>query len=205
MLPEPPSHDNQPTQASQCWRASLLLRNAGTAPSNFAVTQFRSFVTPRKLISTQRGKVWLRGRDCWLEPHGTSLDYLNPLWSAFPGEGIVCSLHALHHLSLREEVLLCLFRPPFSILLNLTRACAQIRMRTHVCKSTHFSVTHILFPSFSAPLLFFSPSIFPLTSTHTNSFSSRTSISRHIIWIRLWVAVASQGLSPQSPSSRSPF
>lgn len=86
--------------------------------------------------------------------------------------------------------------------------CPNMHQNTYLKIHIHtfFSQTHSLPVFLSTPLtLFCSLSIFPLTSTDTNSLSSRTSISRHIIWIRLWVAVASQGLSPQSPSSRSPF
>lgn len=154
----------------------------------------------RLLVGTARNKSWLlksalicvswRG-DCLLRP------VVRFLWQPvlFPS-----SLPAWQSLALP-------FLPSF-LYFAQSHMVMYINMYANTRSQIHtFSVTPILFLSFSAPT--FSPPlsrfIFPLTSTHTNSFSSRTSISRHIIWIRLWVAVASQGLSPQSPSFRSPF
>lgn len=152
----------------------------------------------RLLVGTARNKSWLlksalicvswRG-DCLLSP------VVRFLWQPvlFPS-----SLPAWQSLALP-------FLPSFhyfaqSHMVMCINMYANTRSQIHT-----FSVTPILFLSFSPP----SPSLslhFPFDfHTHTNSFSSRTSISRHIIWIRLWVSVASQGLSPQSPSFRSPF
>lgn len=149
----------------------------------------------RLLAGTARNKSWLlksalicvswRG-DCLLGPVVTLLQ--QPVLFA-------SSLSARRSLAL-----------PFSLsFLRFAQSrmgmCTNMHANTRFCKSTRFPVSFFLGAySFSLSL-----SIFHLTSTHTNSFSSRTSISRHIIWIRLWIAMASQGLSPQSPSFRSPF
>lgn len=163
-------------------------------------TERKSMATgSRPLVGTTQNKTWLlksalicaswRG-DCLLGPVVTLL--YQP------------ALYASSHPAWRSLALPS--TPSFLCLLYLTQACAQICMQTHIHNYTQifsFCQTHSL-PVFLSPPPFFL-SIFPLTSTYTNSLSSRTSISRHIIWIRLWVAEASQGLSPQSPSSRSPF
>lgn len=163
-------------------------------------TERKSMATgSRPLVGTTQNKTWLlksalicaswRG-DCLLGPVVTLL--YQP------------ALYASSHPAWRSLALPS--TPSLLCLLYLTQACAQICMQTHIHNYTQifsFCQTHSL-PVFLSPPPFFL-SIFPLTSTYTNSLSSRTSISRHIIWIRLWVAEASQGLSPQSPSSRFPF
>lgn len=174
--------------------SSSLLTDPNTERKNMATGS-------RLLVGTARNKSWLlksalicvswRG-DCLLGPVVTLLYQPVLLASSLP--------------AWRSPALP--FFPSFlCFALSHTGMCtnmhANTRSQIHI--HTFFCQTHSLPVFLSHPLLFFSLSIFLLTSTDTNSLSSRTSISRHIIWIRLWVAVASHGLSPQSPSSRSPF
>lgn len=74
MLPEPPSHDNQPTQASQCWRACCFwgtpgplhqilpwLNSGALSPLVTDLnTERKSMATgSRLLVGTARNKSWL--------------------------------------------------------------------------------------------------------------------------------------------------